>query len=171
MDFAAALRAEHSRAQTDRIAAAVGADARRFAELVGLMTGGDRLLAQRGAWAVAVVAEARPELTKPHLVKLLDHLAKPGLHPAVVRAIFRMLQTAPIPGNLEGRVLGVALAALGGVAPVAVKAYALTVLKRLAAGYPELMAEVRALIDEQLPDASPALLARARMEFGMGRGH
>jgi len=162
-----ALRQEHSRAQTDRVAAWVGRDRRRFGVLVELLTGNDRLLAQRAAWVVSVVAEARPELLTGHVARLLDHLRTPGLHPAVVRAVFRSLQTVPVPGELEGRVLAAAMAALGGSVPVAVKVFAMTVLKRLAGGQPALLAEVRALVEEQLAGARPAFLARARREFGL----
>ncbi|MBN8456481.1 MAG: hypothetical protein J0M04_01355 [Verrucomicrobia bacterium] len=163
------LRREHSRAQTDKVAAWVGDDPAKFAEIVALMTGSDRLLAQRSAWVVAVVGEAHPEWVGSHLAAMLDHLSKPGLHPAVVRAVFRLMQTAPIPGNLEGRVMAVAFAALGGVAAAAVKAYSLTVLRRLAEAHPGILGEVRALLAEQLPTACPAVRSRARREFGVGR--
>lgn len=161
-----ALRQEHSRKQTDRVAAWVGQDRRRFQTMVELMTGEDRLLAKRAAWVVSVVAEDRPEQLPEHLARLLDHLRTPGLHPAVMRAVFRSLQTVPVPGDLEGRVLAAAMAALGGPVPVAVKVFAMTVLKRLAREHPALLAEVRALVEEQLAGASPAFLARARREFG-----
>lgn len=164
-----ALRQEHSRAQTDRVAAWVGRDRRRFGVLVEMLTGNDRLLAQRSAWVVSVVAETRPELLTEHLARLLDHLRTPGLHPAVIRAVFRSLQTVPVPGELEGRVLAMAMAALGGPVPIAVKVFAMSVLKRLASGQPALLAEIRALVEEQLAGASPAFRARARRDFGLCR--
>jgi hypothetical protein len=162
------LRQEHSRAQTDRIAEWTMRDARRYAEMIDLMTGNDRLLAQRSAWVVSVVGEARPDWVGPHLERMLDHLGRPGLHPAVVRGIFKLLQNVPIAGKLEGRVMSLAFAALAGTAAVAVKAYALTILKRLANGQQEILDEVRAILAEDLPGASPAVRARARMKFGMG---
>ncbi len=167
-DPIAALRQEHSRAQTDIVAAWTMADARRYGKMIDLMTGDDRLLTQRAAWVVCVVGEARPDWVVPHLPRLLDHLARPGLHPAVVRGIFRLLQTVPVPGSLEGRVLSLAFAALGGAAAVAVKAYSLTILKRLASANPEILDEVRAILAEELPNAAPAVRSRARREFVMG---
>lgn len=167
-DPVAALRQEHSRAQTDKVAAWTMADVRRYGRMINLMTGDDRLLTQRAAWVVCVVGEANPEWVVRHLPRLLDHLARPGLHPAVVRGIFRLLQNVPIPGRLEGRVLSLAFAALGGTAAVAVKAYSLTILKRLAAKSPEILDEVRAILAEELPNAAPAVRSRARREFGMG---
>jgi hypothetical protein len=66
---------------------------------------------------------------------------------------------------MEGRVMAVAMSALGGVAPVAVKACSLTVLKRLATRTPAILSEINALIAEQLPQASAGLRARVRREF------
>lgn len=161
-----ALRIGKSKRQVLEIAAWVGGDRRRFGKLVGLMKGPDSKLANRAAWVAGSCVDVRPGLLKPHLGELLDLLERPGLHAAIPRNTFRMLQNAPISGDLEGRVLSAALAALGGAVPVAVKANAMTVLKRLAAEIPEILAEVRLLIDEQSHDASPAFRIRARREFG-----
>lgn len=164
-----ALRVGKTKPRILEIAAWVGRDRRRFSEVVGFMKGTDSKLAARAAWVMSVCVEAHPELLEPHLTDLLDHLERPGLHPAVPRNTFRVLQFAPISGELEGRVLSMALAALGGPVAVAVKAFAITILKRLAGDVPEIVAEVKLLIDEQFHDASPAFRARARNEFGKGR--
>lgn len=162
-----ALREEHSKRRTRELTDWVGGNRGRFRRMVGLMTAGDPLLEQRSAWVVGDSVERWPRLAGPHLCGLLDNLERSGLHPAVVRATFRILQFADIPPLLEGRVCGMAMAALGGATPVAVKVYAMTVLKRLVARYPEIEEEVRLMVAEQLPEASPAFRARARMNFGL----
>ena len=58
-------------------------------------------------------------------------------------------------------------ACLRGAVPVSVKACAVTVLKRLMRGYPEVLTEARLLIEEQVSDASPAFRARSGIEFGV----
>lgn len=123
------------------------------------------MLEQRAAWAFGDCAEAHPGMLAPHLETMLDNLDRPGLHPAVIRASFRALQFAAIPGPMEGRVLAAAFAALGGAAPIAVKAYSITVARRLAEPYPELLEEARLLVESQLPGAAPAIRSRARREF------
>jgi len=167
MKLAEALLAEHSRAQTDRVVGWIGADASRFEEVFAMILGGGKVLAARAAWVVSVCVEGHPQLLEPHLAALLDNLSRADLHPAVIRATFRMLQDVPLPGELEGWVLDAALAALGGKAPVAAKAYAITVLKRCTADHPAIRAEVRLLIEDQLATSSPAFRARARREFGL----
>lgn len=167
MDPERALREEHSKRRTRELTEWVGGNRGRFQRMVGLMTGGDPLLEQRSAWVVGDSVERWPRLAGPHLPGLLDNLERSGLHPAVVRATFRLMQFADIPPVLEGRVCGAAMAALGGAVPVAVKIYAMTVLKRLVARYPEIEEEVRLLVAEQLPEASPGFRSRARREFGV----
>ncbi len=61
--------------------------------------------------------------------------------------------------------LEIAMASLGGTAPVAVKASAMTLIRRLADGYPDILEEARRLIDGQWAEAGPAFRARARREF------
>lgn len=161
------LLVEHSRAQTEQVVEWIGSDAKRFAQVVRLMLGDERKVAQRAAWVVGVAGERWPRLAARHLEAMLDHLRQPGLHPAVPRAVFRLLQTVPVSGALEARVIEVAFAALGGPDAVAVKAFAITVLKRFTSGQPELVAEIRSLIREVLPDSTPAIRVRARREFGI----
>lgn len=163
------LEAGHNKPLALEIAAWAGRDRGRFAQLAAIMAGDDPKLAARAAWAAGTCVENHPELLAAHLPALLDRIESRGVHPAVTRNVFRMLQFAPVPGECEGRVLAAALAALGGVAPVAVKAFAITVLKRLAGDLPEIVEEVRLLIDEQWHDASPAIRVRARREFGRRR--
>lgn len=167
MNLQEELARENSRAQADRITAWVGADRQRFGEVFARMLGNDRKSAQRAAWVVSLAGEAHPELLRGRVGVMLNHLRRPDLHPAVARAVFRLLQTVPIPGPHHNRAAQESLTALGGSAPVAVKVFAMTVLKRLAAPYPEWLAEIRALVSEQLADASPGFRSRARREFGL----
>lgn len=170
MDIPRELRDENRKAQITRMVDWVGHDPGKFRLFLELMTGPDRRLAQRAAWVVGDCSERHPQLAVPHLPALLDNLARPGLHDAVVRHTFRVLQFTQIPPRLEGRVFGLAMAALGGTAPVAAKAYALTVLKRLSKLHPAALTEVRALLGEIMPQASPGIRARVRREFGPRAG-
>jgi hypothetical protein len=169
-DLESLLRAARGKAQIAEIVAWVGGERGRFAELMRLLAGGDSVLAVKSAWVGGWVVEEHPELLAEHLPAVLGVLERPGLSSSVARGIFRMLQFAPISGECEGRVMSAAMAALGGPMPVAVKVYAMTVLKRLIAGYPELLEEVKLLVAEQLHDASPGFRARARRDFGLGPG-
>ena len=169
MDLEKELLREHSKRQISRMVEWVGSDPCRFRAFLDLMLGDGEILARRAAWVVGDAAEACPALARPHLPKLLDRLTRPALPEAVMRHIFRVLQFVTIPPRLEGKVLSLAMAALGGTAPIAVKAYAITLLKGVSDRYPEILPELRALIDEILPSAGPAIRSRVRREFGIGR--
>ena len=133
------------------------------------MMGPDRLLAARAAWVAGICVESRLYLITPHLAGLLDLLERPGVFPPVLRGGMRMLSMVEIPGECDGRVLALAMAVLGSRAEVAAKAHAMTVLRRLAAGCPEILAEVRMRIMEQWTGSGAGFRARARSEFGIFR--
>jgi hypothetical protein len=161
------LRQTRGKSQVVEIAVWVGNHRKRFDRVFGFMQGGDPRLAAPAAWVASHCVELYPGLIDPHFKSMLDLLEKASLSPAVLRNSFRMLQFALIPGSCESRVMSMALAAIGAPVAVAVKACAVTVLKRLSAGYPDLLGEVRLMIMDQLPGASPAFIARARREFGV----
>lgn len=158
----------HNKELALRTAEWIGCGGKRFSELVGFMVSDDPVLSARAAWVFGICVEAHPRWLAPVLPALLDRIER-RVHPAVTRNLFRCLQTAPIPGELEGRVLSAAMAALGGPGPVAEKAFGMTVLKRLAGGNAEMLEEIRLLVREQFHEASPAFRARAKREFGIGK--
>lgn len=151
------------------IAAWVGEDPRRFAELLGHATGGDATFSPRAIRAAGLCLDRHPAWLIAHLDGLLDLLESTTFHPSLPRFVLRALATAPVPAGREGRILTAAFSALSGTAGIAAQAYAITVMKRFAADSPELLAEARGWIVEMLPDASAAVRSRARRDFGIGR--
>ena len=128
------LAEEHSKQQCDRIVKYIGKDKLRFA---GLIT--------------------------PYFKPLLDNLDKKGLHVAVVRNTIRLLQDVDIPEKYHGRVMSRCFeyVATPG-SPIAVKAFSLTVLQNLSQKYPDILPELKLLIEEQWNQAPPAFRSRAR---------
>jgi hypothetical protein len=157
------LAEEHSKKQCDRIVKYIGKDKLRFAELMRLFFKGEYRITQRAAWPLGNIVRLHPGLITPYFKALLDNLDKKGLHVAVVRNTIRLLQDVEIPRKFHGRVMNKCfeyVAAPG--TPVAVKAFALTVLSHLSLVYPEICDEVRLLIDDQWQQATPAFRSRAR---------
>ena len=170
MNLAAAILEEHSRSRTDEIAGWVGRDRRRFAQLFRLVENGEPRLRQCAAWSVSRCVQQHPELIDPWLPSLLALLPDRRLHGALRRNFFQILQIAALPVSCHDAVFQAATEALGlpSEAP-AVRAYAITVLKRLTDLYPELLPEVRRLVVEAASGSPPAVQSRARREFGVGR--
>src|SRR5687767_4945088 len=104
MDLVQAILKEHSKAQTNRIVKYVGADKKKFAELMKLFLKGEYRVTQRAGWPLSYCVEKHPELIQPYFKQILDHLHKPGVHEAVARNIVRILQYVEIPRRYHGRV-------------------------------------------------------------------
>ncbi|HEY5823305.1 MAG TPA: hypothetical protein VIT44_03005 [Cyclobacteriaceae bacterium] len=154
---------EHSKAQKDKIVRYVGNDAKRFAELVALFFKGPYRVTQRASWPLSSIVEKHPALVKPHLKKILQNVMKSGQHDAVKRNTLRLLQYIEIPKSLQGIAVDVCFQLLTDrKEPVAIHAFAITVLTTLARQEPDLKNELIPLIEEQLPYSSPAFVSRAK---------
>lgn len=163
MDIRQALVAEHSKRQTVRIVEFVGSDARRFKKLVEIFLSDEYVLAQRAGWAVTYCAELHPRLARPYLEKMLDRLERDDVHDAVKRNVARLLQYAEIPERLLGRTYSQCLDLTGDIkAPIAVRAFAMLVAARIAAGEPDLQRELCLVLEKHMPHAPAAFRARAR---------
>jgi hypothetical protein len=163
MDLTKALLKEHSKAQMTKIVDYVGQNEARFKVLVEVYLAGPYRVTQRAAWPLSYCVERHPGLVTPHLKRLLDFLDKPGLHDAVKRNTLRLLQYVDLPKRLHGRVADLCFQYLQSKRePIAVKAFSLTVLQRIVEVQPELGTELKIIIEDQLPYASPAFRSRAR---------
>src|SRR5580704_15720426 len=136
MDLSKLLRAEHSKKQTDRIVAYIGDDKQRFAALINLFFQGEYRVTQRAAWPLSYCVRHYPDLIAPYYRQLLDNLGRKDIHVAVIRNTVRLLQDVSIPKRYHGRVMSICFDFVGDVeTPIAVKAFALTILGNLAAEY------------------------------------
>ena len=154
---------EHSKAQCNKIVEWVGNSQERFDELFRLFLNDEYRVVQRAAWPVSYCAIANPGLIKKHFGSLLTNLQKPNLHDAVKRNSIRLLQDVPIPRKYQGDVMTICFNYLvSPTEPVAVKAFSLTVLGKLANNYPEIIPEIKLLIEDQLPQQTAAFKSRAK---------
>lgn len=162
--LAAALRDEHSKAQTLRLVDYIGNSQERFEALVNIVAGDEALLAQRGAWVISHAAEAHPAVVAPHLGQLLALLRRPGLHDAIKRNIMKALEILKIPEALAGQAAEEAFRFLANPEEaVAIRVYSMAVLSKLCQIEPELAGELRLTLREQLElDPPPAFRSRAR---------
>lgn len=157
------LLREHSKNQCVKIVTYVGDSQARFDELANLFLGPDPLIAQRAAWPLSYCAIAQPALVSKHLKKIINNLAVPGIHDAVKRNTMRFLQHTDIPSTLQGNVINICFEYLAHPKEaVAIKAFSLSVLCRLAFRYPEIVPEIKMLIEDQLTQQSPGFKARAK---------
>jgi hypothetical protein len=163
MDFRDELRKEHSKAQTTKIADYVAFNRARFKKLVQVYLAGPYRITQRAAWPLSVCVERHPGLILPHLGQILSAVTKPNSHDAVKRNTVRLLQFIDVPSRYRGRVADLCFTYLQNrKEPIAVRVFSMTVLHNLAKHLPDLQRDLRLLIEDELPYASPAFRSRAR---------
>ena len=168
MDIRASLLEVHSKAQAAKITNYVGADAKRFAELMKYLLGPDYRLSQRAACPASYCIERHPELVKPYFNVLIKQLERGDAHVAVRRNVARLLQFVDIPKRYEGRIFEACYALLSNPSEtVAVRVFSMTVAAKIARDKPELMDELR-LAATQHPEAATAgFRSRARRVLGV----
>ncbi|MEO6314021.1 MAG: hypothetical protein ABIU63_03175 [Chitinophagaceae bacterium] len=156
------LLKEHSKANCNKIVRWIGKDQQRFDELFRLFLSDEYRLVQHAAWPISYTVIAHPQLIKKHFSKLIRNLSKPGIHNAVKRNTLRLLQEVEIPEKFHGLLMDACFKyiAVPGEA-IAVKAFSLTVLEKLAKHYPEIIPEIQLLIADNYDRASPAFRSRA----------
>jgi hypothetical protein len=166
MDIREALLAGHSKRQTMKIVHYVDGDAVRFRELMDNFLGDTYRVSQRAASAVNYCAEHHPELVRPYIVKLIEQLERDDVHVAVRRNVARLLQFVEIPPRLHGRVFEISYDLVNDAdQPVAVRVFALTVAAKIAENKPDLLKELRLLVDKHISHTTVAFRTRARKVF------
>lgn len=163
MDMRETLLAEHSLAQTMKIVRYINGDPVRFAELMDHFLGDTYRLSQRAAWAVSYCAEYHNELVKPYFGRLVEQLERDDTNVAVRRNVARLLQFADIPLRFRGRVFDACYnLADDAEQPVAVRVFALTVAAKIAKNEPELLDELRLVVEKHSPHTTTAFRTRAK---------
>ena len=154
---------EHSKTQCDKILQWIGNDQKNFDELFFLFLNDEYRVVQRAAWPVSFAVIAHPELIRKHWSNLIKNLQKPNLHDAVKRNTVRLLQQINIPKKYQGAIMDICFSYIESPREaVAVKAFSLTVLGNLAKQYPEIIPELKILIEDQLPGQTAAFKSRGK---------
>ncbi len=155
---------EHSREQALKISTWIGANKTRVAQLMELFLYGEYRVVQRAAWIISFVASKHPELITPHLPAMIQRMEHPGIPVAVKRNVTRVLQFLPIPPDLHGPVMQQCFALLENPQEtIAVRAFSMTVLAKMAKDYPDIKNEIRIILEDQLAhNPSPGIRSRAK---------
>lgn len=165
------LLKEHTKQNCSAIVEWVGNDVSRFKQLFDLFLNDDPRVTQRAAWPMSYCVIAHPEFMEGNFDKLVKNLKRKELHNSIKRNSVRLLQEIPIPPEYEGDVMNICFQYLESPSEtVAVKAFSLTVLGRLADKYQEIVPEIKLLIQDQLPHQTAAFRQRAKeflRKFGL----
>lgn len=163
MNLRETILSEHSKSNCDKIVAWIGNNKKRFNELLDLFANDEYRVTQRAAWPLSYSAIAHPELMKNNFEKLINNLNRPNLHDAVKRNTVRLLQQIEIPEKYEGEVMNICFQYVESPKEaVAIKAFSLTILSKLAKKFPDILPEIKLLIEEQAGQQSAAFKSRSK---------
>ena len=153
---------EHTKANCQKIIDWVGDDISKFKQLFHLFPNDEYCVKQRAAWPLSYCAIAHPEFMQNNFAKLISNLQKPSLHDSVKRNTLRLLQHIDIPERYEGEIMDTCFKYVESpTEAVAIKAFALTVLGKLSRKYPEIIPEIKIIIEDQLTHQTAGFKSRA----------
>ena len=129
-------------------------------ELMDRFFADDWRINQRAAVPLELISRYHPEWLLPYFPRLLAQLKNPK-HNAYVRNLLRAWQHQRIPEPFQGEVADYCFEYVANPqAAVAIRVFAMTILKNICQDWPELADELRLVIEEHLPVASPGFKSR-----------
>jgi hypothetical protein len=154
---------EHSKAQCTKIVKWVGSSQQRFDGLFSLFLNDEYRVVQRAAWPVCYCVDEHPALINKHWKELMQYLKKTNLHDAVKRNSLRLMQDIELPEKHHGEIMDRCFTYMESPKEsLAVKVFSMSVLGNLAKHYPEIKAELKLIIEDQLPHQSAGFKSRAK---------
>lgn len=164
MNIEKALLKDHSRAQAESIARFIGNDQEKFDQLLSFLLSKNTVLTQRAAFCYGVVFDHHPQLVKPHLQKILNHISQNKVHDAVKRCAIRMFQFIEIPKKLHTQVIELCFHYLFDKnEAIAIRVFSMETLHQLCKYYPELANELIPFIEMEMEQgASPGFISRGK---------
>ena len=154
---------EHSKSQCNRIVDWIDDNQKRFDQLFKLFLYGTAIETQRASWPLGYAVARHPALIGKHWKSLLAYLQKPDLHNAIKRNSIRFLTFTEIPEKYRGTVMDTCFRFLESPSEaVAVKVHCLVVLKNLSTYYPEIIPEIKLVVDAQVSGQTAGFTSCAR---------
>ena len=157
------IPAVRSKAQVEKIVKWAGEDKKRFGLLMKYFLNGESDLARKSAWIAGHCVEQHPVLAVPWLRPLLSLLRQPGVDNALKRNALRILHLSDIPHPLQGTAIDLCFKLLSSLdEPIAVRAYSISVISKIAKGEPGLKKELELVVRQMLPYGTPAFRSQAK---------
>ena len=165
MNISKQLLSDHlqSKELAVRVADFACASEANFKELMDCFVSADYVLAQRAAWSVRWAAAKRPDLILPNIGMLVSQLQRTDVHDAVIRSSLGVLEAISIPEEFHGAVMDTCFGFIQNKkAPIAARAFSLSILFNLSKVYPEIENELRIIIEENMELETAAYKSRGK---------
>lgn len=166
MDMEEHIKSGHNKNLNQELNIYVGHSQERFDELMQYVLHDEYRLCQRASWTLGKVCETRPWLMEKWLPEILKALEKPK-HDALIRNVVRAFQGMDeLPEEYEGEIFEKCFNYLLDPSyAVAIKAFSMTVCRKVAMKYPDLKPELIEVINDVLVNGSSGILSRGRKEI------
>jgi 8-oxo-dGTP diphosphatase len=154
------------RQEADWIAISATENPAIFRKLIDYSFLADKKLAFRASWTLSKACEIFPEMIYPYMPRLIEGLEALD-NESTRRSFLRIISISEI-GKLDSRYHGILAdhcfkALNSAFSAVAIKAYSMEILYRLARIYPELAHELSATINMLRSEGSAGIIARGRI--------
>jgi hypothetical protein len=152
-----------SKEDCDEVVVFISDDPERFGVLAGIFFDAESRISRRAAWPMSYCVIHHPPLINPYFPRLFDMLETPNLHNAIIRNILRLLQFVQTPEKYHGKLMHICFELVGSnKTAVAIKAFAITILQNLSIHYPDIIPELRLLVENRWDHETAAFRSRAR---------
>jgi hypothetical protein len=160
MDYFVNLAKEHSRANTDAIAKAIGNSPKEFKKIIDLIYTAKAPIPQRASWLLTVISREHPELITPYISQFINSIADFNID-GIKRNMLSALSTQKMPKRSQGKIVTICFDfILSPSETVAVKTLSLDILSKFIDDYPDLKNELKAAIEDQLPKTTIAFQSK-----------
>ncbi len=164
MDLRQELSQRPHKPEVLKIAAYIGSDPDRFAQLIDLVLEGDPTISKYASWLINHCMNRYPYLIQPHLEALINNLGKLKLNDPVVRSTVKALADAgDIPEELQGHALQYCFDyLLNPKVAVAIQVHSMQTAFNISKNEPDLLRELAEVIEERLPQGTAGYKSRGK---------
>ncbi len=151
-----------SRMATDMIINDAGDDPEKFGILADFILTGEEPLPSRAAWVIEGIDARHPDLITPYLTPFIKAIPR-FKHLGTTRNVLKILSRNNIPKKLHGKLIDQCFELLQDrKAPVAIQVYSMQIISNLADCYPEIMQELREVLESRMNSSLPGFKSRAK---------
>lgn len=161
MNLKEGLLKKHSLVQATIISSCAIESKTNLKQLMQACFGKDKILVQRASWSASKAYDLKPEWFDTYLLELITCLDKP-IHGSVRRNSLRIMQTMHIAEEYQSQLIDKLFGLISDPKEEsAVKAFAMTVACNIVKRHPDLVQELKIIIEDQLPYSTPSFKSRA----------
>jgi hypothetical protein len=160
MNLKEELLKELSHYNIDRVVSYIGDRPSLFAHLFEILETADKSLSPRVAWATAICLDNNPGLGIPYQKRMVELLRNPA-HTSLIRTVLRYFSQIDLEEELQGELYEKSFHyLLDAKFPAAPRVYAMQIMYNIGLHNPELLNELKLILDEVLPLSDGGVLNR-----------